>query len=252
MYKSRRAQKRRKQMTIGGIVGAVLLGALTLAILAIGSSGSETARASGCAILDVSESTRESRGTYTEEFAKFATDIGNDGTGKICVILAAADPLAEAVPLETSIAPLPGNVGTPEAPAEIEEGVLRTTQEVAEIFEHPGIDEKGSGLVEAANVAAKRVQPGDRLIFLSDGLQWSKGVGHLIKMDLSPQGIKSLISRLREENLLPNLKGVRVEFPLMLYRPEGIEATPGQKNRIPAFWEAWARATGAELTFVLH
>jgi hypothetical protein len=252
MYKSRSAQKRRKQLLIAAIIGAVLLGALTLGILAIGSSGSEAAKASGCAILDVSESTRQSRGVYTEEFAKFATDIGNDGTGKICVILAAADPLAEAVPLETSIAPLSGNVGTPEAPVEIEEGVLRTTQEVAEILEHPGIDEKGSGLVEAANVAAKRLQPGDRLIFLSDGLQWSKGVGHLIKMDLSPSGINKIITHLRDEHLLPNLKGVQVEFPLMLYRPEGIEASPGQKNRIPAFWQAWARATRADITFVLH
>jgi len=252
MYKSRRAQARRKQLLIGGIVAAVLLGALTMTVVALSSSDSEASKASGCAILDVSESTRQSRGVYTEEFAQFATDIGNDGSGDICVVLAASDPLAEAVPLETSVAPLPANVGTPEAPGEIEEGVLRTTKEVAGIFEHPGIDEKGSGLLEAANVAAKRLHPGDRLVYLSDGLQWSKGVGHLIKMDLSPAGIERLIAHLREESLLPSLRGVHVEFPLMLYRPEGIEATPAQKNRIPAFWEAWARATGADLNFVLH
>jgi len=252
MYKSRRAQKRRKQMMIGGIAGAAVIAVLALAIAALSSSDSPKAVASGCTILDVSESTRKSRGAYIEEFATFATEIGSEGTGRICVVLAAADPLAEARPRTVSVAPLSVNVGTPEAPREIEEQVLDATREVSETLEDPEVEEKGSGLVEAANVAAPRLRPGDRLVFLSDGLQWSKGVGHLIKMDLSEEGIGRLINRLEREDLLPDLDGVRAEFPLLLYRPDGIEASPGQKRRIVAFWKAWAAATGAEVEFVLH
>lgn len=248
MYKSRRAQKRRRQLMLLGIGGAALIGALVLALIAM-SSGAASAKQSGCAILDVSESTQDVRGAYTEEFAEFATDLANNGTGKVCVILAAADPLAEAPPLDRSVAPLPAQVNTPEGPVEIEEKVLKLTEEVVHLFEEPPIDEQGSGLVEAANVAAKRLGPGDRLLILSDGLQWSKGVGHLIKMDLSPTGIETLIGRLRREGLLPDLRGVHLEFPLMLYHPDGIVATPAQKKHVIAFWEAWAEATGAEPVF---
>ena len=238
-------------MMIGGGAIAALL---AMAVIAVGltSSGSAKARSSGCAILDVSESTRKSRGAYTEEFARFATEIANDGTGKLCVILAAADPLTEAIPVRTSVAPLPGNAGTPDAPVEIEGNVLGVTKEVVEILEHPEIQEKGSGLIEAANVAARTLHPGDRLIYLSDGLEWSKGVGHLIKMNLSATGIRRLLTRLKREDLLPKLRGVHVEFPLLLYRPDGVEATPAQKERVIAFWEVWGEATEADLTFVAH
>jgi hypothetical protein len=246
MYRSRR---REQQLRLYLMIGAATL--LAVAILAIAliviSSGSEPAKASGCAILDVSESTEDARPVYTEEFAKFATEIGNEGTGEICVILAAADPLAEAVPIERSVAPLPANVGTPQGPVEIEENVNSLTAEVAAVFENPGIDETGSGLVEAANVAAKKLEPGDRLLYLSDGLQWSPSGGRLLTMDLSTAGISHHIQQLRTDDLLPDLSGVTVEFPRMLYHPDGIDVDAAQKRGVVAFWKAWASATGAEL-----
>jgi hypothetical protein len=224
---------------------AVIVGVVGL--LLSSSSGSET-KASGCAILDVSESTRDVRAAYTEEFNRFATEIGNDGTGNVCYVLAAADPLAKAVATTRSVGPAPGSVGKPDAPGEIEEAVLEETREVAGLLENPGIDERGSGLVEAANIVAKQLGPGDRIVFLSDGLQWSRSVGHLIKMDLSPEGIEALIARLRRRGLIPDLRGVEVEFPLMLFHPEGLDADAAQENRIPAFWEAWAAAAKADFT----
>jgi hypothetical protein len=246
MYRSRRREQQLRLYLMIGAACLLAVAILTVALVVI-SSGSNQAKASGCAILDVSESTEDARPVYTEEFAKFATEIGNEGTGEICVILAAADPLAEAVPIERSVAPLPANVGTPRGPVEIEENVNALTAEVAAVFEHPGIDNHGSGLVEAANVAAKRLQPGDRLLYLSDGLQWTPSAGHLLKMDLSTTGISRYIQRLRTENLLPDLSGVTVEFPRLLYHPGGIEVTAAQKTGVVAFWEAWSLATGAQL-----
>ena len=245
MYRSRR---REQQLRLYLMIGAACLLAVTLFAVAliVISSGSEKAKASGCAILDVSESTEDARPVYTEEFAKFATEIGNEGTGDICVILAAADPLAEAVPIERSVAPVPANVGTPQGPVEIEENVNALTAEVAAVFENPGIDNRGSGLVEAANVAAKRLEPGDRLLYLSDGLQWTPS-GRLLKMDLSTAGISRYIQRLRTDNLLPDLSGVTVEFPRLLYHPGGIEVDAAQKRGVVAFWETWASATRAQL-----
>jgi hypothetical protein len=248
MYRSRRRAERRRIILLAALGGGALLAALAIAFIALGA-GSSGGTASGCAILDVSESTEDARGVYTGEFAKFATEIGNDGSGEICVILAAADPLAEAVPITRSIAPLETNLDTPRAPVEIEEGVNDLTTEVAEIFERPGIDTRGSGLIEAANVAAKRLEPGDRLLYLTDGLQWTRSVGHLVQMDLSPAGIDRLLERLRHQSLLPDLSGVTVEFPRLLYHPEGISVDAAQKRAVIAFWEAWADATGANLVF---
>jgi hypothetical protein len=247
MYRSGAAAKRRRrqfQILLGAGAAVAILAVVMVAL----TSGAGAGKSSGCAILDVSESTEDARASYTEKFAEFATEIGNDGSGNVCVILAAADPLAEAVPVSNSVAPDPKNVGTPDAPIEIEEKVEAMTAGVADLLEDPGIDDRGSGLVEAANVAAKHLQAGDRLVYLSDGLQWSKSVGHLMQMDLSTAGIAALIRRLDREGMLPDLRGVQVDFPLMLFHPEGFTGDLAQENRVPVFWEAWAAATHANLT----
>lgn len=248
MYRSRRAaQRRRRQIQVGaGAAALALVGVLLAVTLTVKASGHKS---SGCAILDVSVSTQKARASYTEKFANFATEIGNEGSGEICVVLAAADPLVEAVPVTTSVAPDPELAGTPEGPVEIEEKVAVAMAEVTELLEHPSIDTRGSGLVEAANVAAKKLEPGDRIIYLSDGFEWSKAVGHLMQMDLSTAGIAKLIQRLKREGLLPDLHGITVEFPLMLFHPEGLRRNASQENRVVDFWKAWAAATGAKLVY---
>lgn len=232
-----------------GIGAACLLAVLGLAAFAFSSGSSGSSNSSGCAILDVSKSTQDARPTYVEDFAKFATEIGNDGTGEICLVMAAADPLTETPILDRTVAARPENAETPEEPIEVEENVLDLTEEVAGLLDEPPVDEKGSGLVEAANLVAKRLHPGDRVVFLTDGFQWSKTVGHLMQMDLSAAGIETLIQHLRAEGLIPDLRGVEIDFPAMLYHPEGLKVDAAQENRVPDFWQAWADAAHATLTY---
>jgi len=234
-------------MLIGiGVSAAAVATILLVVALASGGGGRKSA---GCAILDVSVSTQKARASYVEKFSEFATSIGNEGSGRICVILAAADPQLEAIPVDASVAPEPGAADTPDAPIQIEENVEEMSLRVAGFLEHPPVNQRGSGLVAAANVAARKLQPGDRIIYLSDGFEWSKTVGHLMEMDLSPEGIAVLLSRIDRLGLLPDLNGIEVEFPLMLYHPGGLSRDMAQENRVVAFWEAWAEATGAKLTY---
>jgi hypothetical protein len=248
--RARRARRRRVQAIGIGCVVAVVLGA---AVIAVAESGGDPYRASGCAILDLSESTGEARTRYPGEFQRFATAIADEGSGKICMVLAGADPIAEAPPLQTSVAP--DSPGTPKGREEIEQKVATATAEVSRMTENSQVEEeesglveeKGSGLVEAAVVAAQQLQQGDRILYLSDGLQWSPAGGRLMKMDLSPAGIAALIRSLSDKDLLPDLEGIEVHFPLMLYHPEGYDDVVAAQ-RVTSFWRAWADATGAELT----
>jgi len=226
-------------------IAALLAVALAAITVGLAAGGGER-QASGCLILDVSESTDEARDRYPEEFQRFATEIAADGSGDICLILAAADPIAEGAPVHTSVAA--DSPGTPTGRREIEEKVQTATDEVTALLEDPPVREAGSGLVEAATVAAEQLEPGDRILYLSDGLQWSPAAGRLMELDLSSAGISSLIHDLDQKGLLPDLTEVEVYFPLMLYHPESYKGRVVEANQIKAFWRAWADATGAELT----
>jgi len=249
MYRSARARKkaRRRQLTAIG-AAAAMAAALGLAFVAFGSGGSAAPPPSGCVILDVSESTSEARSRYASEFAKFATAIADEGSGEICVVVAAADPVAESAPLFTSVAPAPGSVGTPKAPGEIERNVATATATIEELLEDPPVRQRGSGLVEAASVASEHMHTGDRLLFLSDGLQWSDAGGHLMKMELTPATIAEQMQKLREADLLPDMKGIDVNFPLLLFHPQSYHGHVVSATKIRAYWEDWAAQTGADLT----
>ncbi len=247
MYRSARARRARRRQIQRFAIGGLVLVALAVAAVALAESGGGGHKKSGCVILDVSKSTAEARKRYPEEFGKFATAIAEDGSGQICLVLAAADPIAEGAPLYTSVAPEPDNEGTPAGVIEVEEKIQNATEEVTRLAEEPGVREGGSGLVEAAVVASEALQSGDELLYLSDGLQWSKAAGHLMKMDLSPTGVSHIIDTLKERELIPSLEGVTVHYPLMLYHPESFHGNAAAANEVKGFWVAWARAAHAEL-----
>jgi hypothetical protein len=247
MYRSARARRARRRRIQKFVLGGAVLAALVVAV-AIAESGEGGHETSGCVILDVSESTAEARDRYPEEFRKFASSIAEKGSGEICLVLAAADPIAEGAPRYTSVAPEPDNEGTPAGVNEVEEKIGRATAEVVRLTEEPGIPDEGSGLVEAAVVAAESLQPGDELLYLSDGLQWSKAAGHLMKMDLTPGGVERIVENLKGRELVPDLEGVKVLYPLMLYHPEGYNGNVVAANKIKRFWTAWTSATRGELS----
>jgi hypothetical protein len=248
MYRSARARRERRRRIQKLALGGLALLVLVIAAVAVVESGSDEHKATGCVILDVSESTAEARTRYPEEFRAFASSIAENGSGEICLVLAGAEPIAEGAPVFTSVAPAPENEGKPAGVAEVETNIENATAEVTRLTEDHSIREGGSGLVEAAAVAAEYLGPGDELIYLSDGLQWSEAGGRLMDMDLSPSGIAEIVNTLEERQLIPDLEGVKVYFPLMLYHPEGFQGEAAEANKIKGFWQAWAQATGAELT----
>jgi hypothetical protein len=248
MYRSARARKAQRRRIQKIVIGGVAALGLLIAAVAIAESGGGGHKASGCLILDVSKSTAEARSRYPEEFRQFATTIAAEGSGDICLILAAADPVAEGTPIYSSVAPDPDNAGKPKGVAEIKAKIEQATTDVEAMMEQPGVMQGGSGLVEAAAVAAEHLESGDELLFLSDGLQWSKAGGHLMTTDLTPATIARILRELDEGELLPDLHGVKVHFPLMLYHPEGFHGHVIAARKVKPFWEAWGRATGAELT----
>jgi hypothetical protein len=228
---------------------ALALLALVVAGIVIAQGGGGGKGPTGCLILDVSESTAEARSRYPDEFRAFALALAEEGTGDVCLIRAGKDPIAEGAPVFTSVAPTPGNLGKPKGVEEIEKNVETATAEITALGEDPGVREGGSGLVEAATVAAETLDPGDEILFLSDGLQWSRAGGHLMKMDLSAAGISRHIQTLEDRDLVPDLEGVKVYFPLILYHPESFHGHFVEAQRVKTFWEAWARAAGAEIVF---
>jgi hypothetical protein len=196
----------------------------------------------------VSGSTRSARSEYAGAFSTFATDIGEDGTGNLCLIVAAGDPIAESEPMFAPVGPSEEHRDSPDfAPGEIRANVEAATQDFEALMIHPRLANDGSALVEAAVVAADVLQPGDRLSILSDGIQSSPTIGDFHEIDLSDAGIDALLDRLQQSGLLADLHGVVVEMPLLLFHPGGLHMRAERQADIRRFWERWAQRAGARL-----
>lgn len=247
MYESegfRKRRKNRRMMIIGAAATVLVIATTAIVVLA---SGSTAHRTTGCVIADVSESTLEARPHYITSFRNFATEIGTEGSGDVCLIVAAAHPITEGTPIRAYVGPKPGDAGKPSAQGDIEEEVSLATSQFTALLEEPSVDEEGSALVEAATEAARVVEPGDRILFLSDGLEWSPMVGHLQAKELNSTSIAELMQEMGSKGLLPDLEGVRVEFPYLLFHPGGLPGNEEAVFGLEEFWKAWARETGAEL-----
>ena len=234
--------KKRQRLLI--LAGAILAAVAIAAVVAV-ASGSKEHKANACVIADVSESTDLARQRYGSEFARFATSIGLDGSGEICVIFAAADPLAESLAEPLFVGPATSNEGGLGEVPDVEGKVAVAREDLEAHLADPSIREKGSALIEAATDAAQFLQPGDRLLFLSDGLQWTPGL-HLAREELTPGAIATLLDSLEGEDLVPDLEGVEISFPYLLYHPGGLDQE--KVRQIIAFWEAWAARAEATIT----
>jgi hypothetical protein len=218
-----------------------------------GASDPQRAQISGCVIADVSGSTATARASYTAGFTQFAQHIGESGSGRVCVVLAAGDPLAEDHPVNLNVGP---GASATSANGQPQSARLRMALAIAkarhlfeEVLAEPAIGQNGSALIEAALVAAPNLQPGDELMYLSDGIQNNSTTGDFHYVNLSPAGISQLLDRLAREHLLANLRGVHVVFPFLLYHPGGLHMAHSQEVAIRMFWEAWASRCGASISF---
>lgn len=223
--------------------------ALAAAAGGCGSDSSASARTPvGCVLADVSGSTREARREYLGDFARFARSVADGGADEICLVVAAGDPLAEGAPMFAPVGPSPEHRDSPDfAPGEIRANVDAATADVGALLDKPPVRDGGSALVEAAVVAADVLEPGDRLLMLTDGIQFSPAAGDFHDVDLSAAGITTLLDKLEQNDLLADLEGVEIEIPLLLFHPGGLDMDAEQQVGIREFWTAWASRTGGEL-----
>jgi len=230
--------------------------ALLLSALAGCGGGGHTPLASGCVIADVSPSTtteRTARSDYANGFATFARGIGMDGSGKLCVVLAAGDPVAEGHPVLVDVGPRPADRDSRDQKGpEVRNKVTTATSEMMAAFANPDVATQGSALVEAAVVASDELRPGDRLLFLSDGVEHSPLAGNFRTQDLSPAGIQRLLAAYDRAGLRAHLTGVHIEFPYLLANPGGFHISIVQEAAIRLFWTTWAHHSGADITFAIQ
>ena len=81
---------------------------------------------------------------------------------------------------------------------------------------------------------------------LSDGLQNGPDTGRVIKMDQAQ--ISKVMDHLKEVELIPDLRGIDVEFPLMLFHPEGIGVSAERAQVVREFWRQWVALSEGTLT----
>jgi hypothetical protein len=204
----------------------------------------------GCVVADVSGSALRARDAYKQAFHELAVQVAN-ANGRLCLVMVAGNPLAESTVRMADLAPQdPGN--SLQRGPEIARNVAQVDAQFAYLLQHPGVRARGSGLVEGAMLAARGLQPGGKLIFLSDGVQDS----HVLDVhtaDLSDANLPHILDDLGRQQLLPDLSGITVSFPRPFFHPGSAQDTgqaPGAsatalQARIEAFWRAWSVRVGA-------
>jgi hypothetical protein len=81
----------------------------------------------------------------------------------------------------------------------------------------------------------------------SDGVENSEDLPMLNSKQLNETAINSTLDRLGIDGLLPvNLNGVPISFPLPGYHLNGSQVA---QLKVKRFWRAWAKRTGAKLTW---
>jgi hypothetical protein len=199
---------------------------------------------STCVIADVSGSTRNARGNYVGSFSDTVRKDGLEGSGDLCMIIAAGDPTQRPV-MTANVGPIHRGNST-YAPREVEGKVKTITDQFRQVLVDPGVLVKGSALMESASVASNYLESGDVLVFYSDAFQMSPLID-VHDMDYSDAGIDAALNKLDARRLLPKMPGVTVRFPFPLVRPEQTDLTAGQMAGIKAMWERWAVRTGTKL-----
>jgi hypothetical protein len=215
--------------------------ALVVAIALVATTRAEDERYDLCVIADVSGSTVVARPDYLEAFKRVATDAGMHGSGMLYVVLAAADPGADGAPVPTSVAP--DSKDDPQT--EVAQHVARAAEGLRRALADPPVRTGASAIAEAGLQCADVLDPGDRLVVLSDGIQNSPFTGDFHDVDLSDPGIARLLERLGKNHLLPDLEGVRVALPLLIQHAGGTTIDAGRQQQIGRFWDAWVERTGA-------
>jgi hypothetical protein len=202
--------------------------------------GSKTA----CMMLDASASTDFARVEYLRQF-RSDLERAASGGGDVAVVVANGNALIESDVMHHSFDGLQGT----ERAAQRSADVASFTDEVRTAVDQASAGAtnptRGSGVI--AGIALFGHQGCGSITALSDGIENSGDMNVATNDILSPTGRKALLDRLAAQERVPDLHGVTLSFPFGGYAPQGSKLSADRMNALPAFWEAYAARTGANL-----
>jgi hypothetical protein len=221
-----------------------------IAVAALAGCGEEPPTGRGCVILDVSASAKdEYTAAYAGGFERFATKMGMERTGDVCFAVA-ANALSGGPASWGNFSPQDRDDPN-RAPGQVRQKVAAALGQLQTTVEHPAVERNGSELVEAIALVSRNLAAGDEILLLSDSIQVSGLTGDFTRkrVDLTDQGISDLLDKIAEARLLPNLEGIALRVPFGLYSVKPLHMGARRQAAVQAFWSAYAKRTGATLTW---
>jgi hypothetical protein len=228
----------------------LLVALALLAAAAAGCGKKERGSSRGCVIVDVSGSARgEITGRYLPGFENFVQRISSEGSGDVCFAFAAAGITGGGAAWANFACTNPDD--RVRCAPEMRQKVTAAAAQLAGVAAGPNALHGASELVEGIAVTANTTEPGDEILLLSDAIQNSSLTGDFTvrATRLDDAGIEAILRRLRERNLLPDLSRRKLLIPYALAHAKPLNMSASRQQAVRAFWERYAAATRAELTF---
>jgi hypothetical protein len=201
-----------------------------------------------CIVLDVSRSTRNARSSYSARSRDIVRD-QSVANGQVCALAVKGDPAGESEIQVWDVGAQDRGNSSVEAIQQVRRQT-RAAEAVDRILtDSPGAV-GGSAIVEALNLIARHVRPGDSVHVFSDGIQDSARfkLRSLHRERWSDASLDRELDRLEGEHLIPALAGVSVVFETPGLRPgEKPSIVPDEDAH--RFWDAWGERASARVTW---
>lgn len=218
----------------------IVVGALALTVAACGSGSAHPA----CIVMDASHSTRYALFDYTRRFRAMLEKTADAG-GSLAVVVMTGNPIVESdIEQSADFGALTAVDQTSERAAAVDDfasGVDRSVRLASAGVRDPS---PGSGIVAAIALIAR--QGCASVEVLSDGLE-AADVHMKLEDIVSAKGRGQILDRLSSRELIPDLAGAELRFPLGGYLPQGTAISKARLDAVPKFWKAYADRANASL-----
>lgn len=225
--------------------------AVTAVLAGCGSSEKTEAGLAGddsgtCVVADVSGSTKYVREDYVDVFRREATNVGEHGSGKLCLAFAANKSTETPVEWATVGAENPNSTW---ASSEVEDNVDTATKQFSDWLANPPVKANRSAILDALSSAAQELKPGDRLVGITDGLEdGAFGAFSDPSLLATDAKISALLDDIDKAGYLPNLSGISFSMPMLtILRNQRTRLDGKALAKVKTFWKAYAERAGTTL-----
>lgn len=194
-----------------------------------------------CILIDLSRSTLSAQKDY-ELQTRSLLQSQAERDGDVCLLPITGDPARDGQIQDLPLGKGEGDNSREASSARIA-NQRRAAARINAVLNNPPPVVGGSAIVEALNMTAREVKPGDSIHIYSDGLQESERFTlrdlKRGQPDISQGAIDAALDDLEDDGLIPDLSGVKVTFDTPSYRPgeKSSVVTDEQSHR---FWTSWA------------